>query len=148
MEPLTTLGLVSNIVQLVNAAIDAAKVCHEIYKQGASVEDRRIAYTTDQLHQCYTALSNSLASQQALPPSQNDIDLADLSAKCCQSSQTLHDELKALEINCGGGHREAVTKFILKKRKASKIQKLKDELNEYQGTLDTKVLANLRYSLV
>ena len=56
MDPLSALGLVANIIQVVDAATDAFQVCHQIYTLGASIEDFRMSFTSKQLHESYTVL--------------------------------------------------------------------------------------------
>lgn len=56
MDPLSALGLVANIIQVVDAATDAFQVCHQIYTLGTSIEDSRMSFTSNQLHESYTAL--------------------------------------------------------------------------------------------
>lgn len=147
MEPLTILGLVSNIVQLVDAGAKAAKVCQQIYKHGASIEDLRLADTSEQLHRCYSTLNSSLQSNQTPLTSQGAVDLKQLSEQCCESARSLHEELEALQKTQGGGYREALSKLIRRKRKASEIERHKARLDEYQKTLDTKVLVDIRQTL-
>ena len=65
MDPLSALSLASNVVQLVDAALNAFTVCHQIYKLGSSIEGSRIVYTSDQLFQCYSKLNESLKSDPA-----------------------------------------------------------------------------------
>ena len=60
MDPLTIVSLVSNIIQLVDAATSAATKCYEIYKLGAPKDDLHLASVTEHLSQCYTTLSDSL----------------------------------------------------------------------------------------
>ena len=43
------LGLVANIVQLVDAAGKAFTICREIYISGETIEDKRMAFTSKQL---------------------------------------------------------------------------------------------------
>lgn len=66
MDPLTIVSLVSNIIQLVDAAISAATKCHEIYKLGAPKDDLHLASVTEQLSQCYTTLNSSLQVRSVL----------------------------------------------------------------------------------
>lgn len=144
MDPLTVLGLMSNIVQLVDAATNAAKTCYEIYELGASIEDLQLAYTCDKLQNCYSTLNNSLASAQARQPLPCGTDLSDLSAECCQTAQILQKELQALQKSSGGGRREAVAKFLRKTRKAKEIQRLRESLTNYEKTLHSQVLIDTR----
>ena len=60
MDPLTVVSLVSNIIQLVDAATSAATKCHEIYRLGAPKDDLHLASITEHLSQCYSSLSSSL----------------------------------------------------------------------------------------
>ncbi|KAL8880292.1 MAG: hypothetical protein Q9192_008047, partial [Flavoplaca navasiana] len=57
MEALAVVGLVANIVQLVDTAGKAFSVCREIYTLGRSVEDTSLAFTSEQLHKAYVDLS-------------------------------------------------------------------------------------------
>jgi hypothetical protein len=148
MDPLTVLGLVSNIVQLVDASSRAATACYQIYKDGASLEDLRIAEIADHLQQCYEQLDSSLKT--ATPPAhlQSGINLQALSAKCVQSAQTLSAELVALRKSPGGGRIEAVSKFLRTKRKAKSIKELRRGLDEYQKTLRILIQVDMRYETV
>lgn len=56
MEPLAVLGLVANITQLVDAAIKAFTVCREVYTLGRTIEDSRMAFTSQQLLDAYDDL--------------------------------------------------------------------------------------------
>ncbi len=72
------------------------------------------------------------------------VDLRSLAAQCCQTAKTLQEELNALRTAPGGGLRETLKKGWLKKRKAKMIEKLKIALDEYEKTLDSKVLIDVR----
>ncbi|KAL8671384.1 MAG: hypothetical protein Q9168_004116 [Polycauliona sp. 1 TL-2023] len=56
MEALAVLGIVANIVQLVDAAGKAFSVCHEIYALGSTIEDIRMSLTSKQLLDAYDEL--------------------------------------------------------------------------------------------
>lgn len=147
MEPLTVIGVVSNIVQLVDATTRAAEACHQIWKLGASVEDLQIAYTSDKLGQCCNVLDESLAASSSLPRSKSGIDLKELSAKCRQCAQDLNNELKGLQKSSGGGRRETLAKYLQTKRKAKELETYKKRLDEYRKTLDTLVLIDIRNTI-
>ena len=151
MDPLSALSLASSVVQLVDASCNAFKLCHEIYKLGASVEDSRMAYTSDQLYQSYTALNKSIIHDAAATSSskvlRNGVDLADLSSQCCETARILHSELESLRKSPGGGIRDAISIAMKKRKKAKKIEDLKLRLDEYQKVLDSKVLIEIRQDL-
>lgn len=147
MELLSALGLVCNILQLVDAAGKAYNVCHEIHTLGASIGDQRMTYTSEQLQEAYTALNASLkpttsTSSQALS---SQVDLNGLGSRCYKTARALHDELLALRKKPDGGLRESVKVFVKKKKKAKSIEQIKTRLDEYQKVLDTKILIDLRY---
>ncbi len=56
MDPISVLGLVANLVQLVDAAGNAFIICREIYSLGSSIQDTRMAFTSKQLHEAYAEL--------------------------------------------------------------------------------------------
>ena len=56
MEGLAALGLVANIIQVVDAAANAFNVCREIYSLGSSIEDSRMENTNKELLQSYSVL--------------------------------------------------------------------------------------------
>jgi len=150
MASLSILGLVANIVQLVDVATRAYKVCHDIYHLGASIEDSQMSYTSDQLRESHSTLLNSLQSNSitiANAP-RNGIDLSDLALRCCKTAEALHTILESLRKNPGGGTSESIFKFMKKKIKAKEIEGLKTRLDEYQKVLDSKILIDIRYIFI
>ena len=146
MDPLTVLGLASNVIQLLDAAANAFTICHEIYKMGSSIEDSRMAYTSDQLYRCYFTLNDSL-KKEAVAGSKilsGGVVLQDLGLQCCETAGALHAELESLRKS-PGGFRETVSIAIMKRRKAKKIAQLKARLDEYQKVLDSRVLMDIRH---
>ena len=147
MDPVSALGLVWNVLQLADAARKAYNVYREIYKPGASFEDSRMTYTSDELYKCSSDLSNSLNSKtscgsQVLP---SHIDLNDLSSQCCETARALHNELLSLRKKLGGGVCESLSKFVMKRTKAKDNERLKSRLDEHQKVLDKKVLMDVRH---
>lgn len=61
MEALAAVGLVANIVQLVDTAGKAFAVCREIYTLGRSMEDTTLAFTSEQLQEAYGELVRFLS---------------------------------------------------------------------------------------
>ncbi|KAL8797253.1 MAG: hypothetical protein Q9182_007218 [Xanthomendoza sp. 2 TL-2023] len=149
MEPISVLSLVANIVQLVDAAAKAVSICHEIYALGASIDDSRIKYTTGQLLDSYSTLEVSLNQNRSITYSisGNGANLKHLASRCIETAKTLQMELAALEKSPGGGRREALSKSLLKKRKAKELEKLKRRLDEYQKALDSKLIIEIMQDL-
>ncbi|KAL8832359.1 MAG: hypothetical protein Q9191_000316 [Dirinaria sp. TL-2023a] len=149
MDPLSAVGLVANVVQLVDAAVKAVTICHQIYTQGAAIEDSRLLYTSEHLQKSYSALSDSLMSSPVTGPKvlRGGIDLEELCSQCRDTANELQAELQSLRRSAAGGVGETTSKFFLKKRKKRTIEKLKNRLDEYQKILDSKVLINIRHEL-
>ncbi|KAL8846223.1 MAG: hypothetical protein Q9221_008677 [Calogaya cf. arnoldii] len=145
MEALAVLGLVANIVQLLDAAGNAFTVCCEIYTLGRSIEDTSLAFTSEQLHEAYGHLSKSL-NNTAIPIG-SGINLMSLATQCCETAKTLQEELDALRKPPGSGVRATIKKAWLKKQKTKAIKKLKFALSEYEKALDTKILIDVRQTL-
>ncbi|KAL8964240.1 MAG: hypothetical protein Q9183_004592, partial [Haloplaca sp. 2 TL-2023] len=78
---------------------------------------------------------------------QSGVDLKDLASKCCDTAKILETELRSLTKSPGGGKREAISKAWLKFRKAKEFERLKNALDEYQKTLDSKLIIQIMSSL-
>ncbi|KAL8987643.1 MAG: hypothetical protein Q9177_003165 [Variospora cf. flavescens] len=119
MEPLSAVGVVANIAQLVDAAVNAFTACHEIYQLGQSIEDTRMDSTSEQLLEAYDKLT----------------------------AQTLQAELNVLRKAPESGLRATIQKAWLKKREAKTVGKPNLALDEYEKTLDSKILVDVRHIL-
>jgi hypothetical protein len=85
----------------------------------------------------------------ALPSQfQSGINLSTIAQKCFQPAHELRDELATLAITPSWTRRQAIARFIQSKRKAKSIEELRARLGEYQKTLDTLVLVDIRYEMV
>ena len=146
MESLAVLGLVSNIVQLVDAAANAYEICREVYQHGAAIEDARVSYTTTQLHESHSVLMNSISGGSNIhsQPLGSGVDLGDLSRQCCETAEELQKELESLRTSSTSGFRKAIV-LTRKVLKTKKIKRLNFRLDEYKKVLDTKILIDIRY---
>ncbi|KAL8976549.1 MAG: hypothetical protein Q9205_007460, partial [Flavoplaca limonia] len=145
MEALAAVGLVANIVQLVDTAGRAFTVCWEIYTSDRSTEDTSLAFTSEQLHEAYSDLSKFL--NNTVIPIGSGINLIPLATQCCETAKSLQEELDALRKPPGSGVRATLKKAWLKKQKQKAIGKLKSALDEYEKALDSKILVDIRESL-
>ena len=179
MEPLAVLGLVANIVQLVDAGAKAFTICREIYTLGATVEDARMASTSKHLLDAYDEMVRSpprhitlfrllgaflklkdtltlrgsaqnktlVQSSNSSSPAGNSSYLVTLATQCSGTARELNGELVSLRKAPGGGLRDTIRTTWLKKKKSKSIDRLKLALDEYQKTLDSKVLIDVRQAL-
>lgn len=70
-----------------------------------------------------------------------------LATQCSQTARVLKGELDSIRKAPGGGLCGTIKTAWLKKRKTKKIDKLKLALDEYQKTLDSRVLIDARQAL-
>ena len=179
MEPLAVLGLVANIVQLVDAGGKAFTICREIYTLGATVEDARMASTSKHLLDAYDEMVRSppryiilfrllgaflklkdtltlrgsaqnktlVQSSNSSSPAGNSSYLVTLATQCSDTARELNGELVSLRKAPGGGLRDTIRTAWHKKKKSKSIDRLKLALDQYQKTLDSKVLIDVRQAL-
>ncbi|KAL8846978.1 MAG: hypothetical protein Q9221_007964 [Calogaya cf. arnoldii] len=149
MEGLAALSVVANIIQLTDATAKAFNVCHQVYTQGASINDARMMKTSAELSQAYTALNDSLRpdTKPSHTYSSSGVDLTSLGLRCCKSATALNNELQSLNKSPGGGFRKTVSGLFLKARKAERIHQLKHSLDEYQKVFNSKLLIDIRETL-
>jgi len=149
MDGVTALGLVCNVIQLIEVAWNAVKACDQFYKHGTTVEIQEMRCTSQQLGQCTSSLHDSLGKvpQKALLL-ESDVELTELSKRCRDTAETLEKELKSLESAPRSGRRAAIVKTVKASWKMSRIEDVKRRLDEYTKVLDTKILVHLRYAVM
>ncbi|KAL8849090.1 MAG: hypothetical protein Q9221_005934 [Calogaya cf. arnoldii] len=148
MEAIAVLGLVANIVQLVDAAGKAFTICREIYISGETIEDKRMAFTSKQLLDACNDLNKSFnPNNSPATPTRSGNNLNLLATKCSQTAQDLQAELDSLRTSPGSGVRSTLQKAWLKKIKSKKIDKIKLALDELEKTLNSVVLIDVRQAL-
>ncbi len=146
MDPITGIGLAASVIQLVTASIDAAKTCRELYQQGSVSEYSNLDYTTGHLASLTTSLQQSLQSSSTLSPAltREEKDLVDLGGKCEDCANKLQRELHKLQTRPRASALRAAghaARAILRKNRIDKIQQ---QLQAYQSTLETSLLSRLR----
>ena len=136
MDPITVLSLVCGVIQIVDTSMEVAKKCRELYKDGASSEDREIENMAKHLTDLYGDLD---------PRAQDGPrELQDLCSKCSNTAQQLCTEVKKLKVNGPHRKREVVFKTIKAMWKRSAIEDIQKQLGCYQRILDSKILVDLR----
>ena len=147
MDPLTVIGIVANVVQLLDAGSNAINLCHQIYKAGVSADDSQMIATSEQLHKCYSALSNSISGNGISDPKiLKGGTLNSFAVQCCETAKELHAELDSLRRPAGRGLHKTLFTAARRGLKSGKIDRLKKRLDEYQKVLDTEILVNVKYA--
>ncbi|KAF2728839.1 hypothetical protein EJ04DRAFT_556507 [Polyplosphaeria fusca] len=155
MDPLTAVGLASNVVQFVSFAGDLISKGKEIARSadGALVENLEIEAVTQSLHE----LSKSLIIPNVGPqkrfggtqkPTQADRNLQELSEKARDVAEELLGALRRLKMQSGtstpwANFRQAFIAVL----SADKIDQLSTRLDRFQQQINTALLVSLREHL-
>lgn len=86
-------------------------------------------------------------SSNSSSPVGNSSYLVALATQCSDTARELNGKLDSLRKAPGGGLRSTIKTAWLKKKKSKSIDKLKLALDQYQKTLDSKVLIDVRQAL-
>ncbi|KAG9793238.1 hypothetical protein ABEF93_002806 [Exophiala dermatitidis] len=144
MEALVALGLVSNIVQLVDASWTLFEAYRQFRDRGTTTELEATNFKSQQITGCIIELKNSLANAangSSLPHS--DVNLITLGTDCAGVAEQLRKELVDFEIPPGSGGWTAFKTSMRLKKKWSRIKQLKYKLDQYVSVLDSIVLVNM-----
>ena len=146
MDPITGVGLVASVVQLLTFGIDTVKTCQELYQKGSVSEYKNLGYTTSHLAGLNSSLQQSLQSSNARSGALTgeEKDLIDLARKCEECATKLQKKLDKLQTQPRASTPKAVRLAFRAIRKKGAIDKINQELQAYQSTLDTSLLTRLR----
>lgn len=146
MDPITGIGLVASIMQLVQFGISAAKSCQEIYQHGSTTEHAGAADTAGHLTSLTNSVQHSLhtARTQSAVLSKEENDLIKLARKCEDCAKKLQSELCKLQSQPGASHVEALGKAVRSIWKKNTIVKIQEQLEGYRGILEFSLLNQLR----
>lgn len=137
MDPFTVFSLVCGVVQIVDTSMEVATKCRELYKDGASSEDREIEEMAKNLMDLHRNLD---------PRAQDGPgELQDLFSKCSDTAQQLCTEVQKLKVNGPHRKREVVVQTVKAMWKRSTIEAIQKQLEGYQKLLDSNILVELRF---
>lgn len=147
MDPVTGIGLVASVVQLLTFGIGTVSTIREVYQRGSVSSYDDVQNTTNHLSRLTGSLQHSLRSTHTHSSTltRDDIDLIDLARKCADCARKLQHELQKLNSQPRNSLLAATritARAILKK---SKIEEISKRLATYQSTLETSLLHRLRY---
>ena len=146
MDPITGIGLVASVIQLVTFSIDAVKVCRDMYQQGSLSEYRDLDYTTTKLAGLTDSLQQSLQKSPtaSLAPNREERDLIELARKCQDCANKLQEELRIFQTQPRASARQAARQAVRAILKRGSVDKIYRQLQTYQSTLETSLLSRLR----
>ena len=138
------LGLASNVIQFVEFSINATDKLRQIYKNGATIEQKDLASTADHLSAVTTGLRVSLRNAQTHKAlSRSETQLLDLADRCMGTASKLHAELDKISKQPDSGIRALLKKMTISMRRARTINELSEQLREDRCMLETSLLMTL-----
>ena len=148
MDPLTAIGLVSNIVQLVQFGIATAETCKDIYQSasGLSAKDEALDAAAKNLTALGIDVRDTLRhGVHTGPLSKADQELEDLARDCVVNGdklvQILHQAKPDGPSNRLRGAFKKTLKSVWDQRKVDTITK---DLSRCQSILDSKIIVKLK----
>ena len=165
MDPVTAIGLVSAVLQVVNCSVKVVERCQELYKDGTLAEQKTTKELTQQLSKLRKAQSSSLIysaqltcssadtteglkasiDQAPKPTSRDDADILDIATKYSTTARTLLAELPKLKLQADRSLTQVVSKDWRAFRRKAFLNEVQAKLAEYQRILDTRILKQLRF---
>ncbi|KAL8962725.1 MAG: hypothetical protein Q9193_000912 [Seirophora villosa] len=144
MDPVTGVGLVAAVAQLITFSVDVTKTLQEVYEHGSVDRYKDVEYTSNHLQSLTQSLQQSLQGSSAQHPTVTSAerDLVDLSRKC-------EDCAKALQHELGKLHSQPHSSVRAAARQAAravwprKIEEIRKQLDHYRSSLETSLLFRL-----
>ena len=148
LDPMSALGFACNIIQIVDFSLEAVAKFRELYKDGASSENRDLEDMALRLKSLRVSLVTvHPITRQSRPVFVDDKEIQALADECCKTADELTAELDTLKISGPNNRRQAVQKFYRSIRRKSVVEGIQRKLDGYQKLLDTRILVNLRLVL-
>ncbi|KIW27858.1 uncharacterized protein PV07_07559 [Cladophialophora immunda] len=145
MEPISALSLACNVLQLVEQAIEAAKVCKELYERGSLDENNEIERYAEGL----TALNNDVEAVLKQHPATTPSRASKLQAIANDASKTaveLKKVLNQLKLSKKQGIRAKGGAFLMTLRsiwKKGTIDKLRVKLEDQDAALQSGLMKDI-----
>lgn len=149
LDPLSALGLASNVVQFVDFSWKLLSSGSALYHStdGALLENREMEMIADDLSQLTHRLHNSLVvTRKSALLTESEKELMNLSQACEAVAKELLTTLDKLKVK---GKRQRWTSFLAALRTVwtkEKVDAIRCRLKEFRSELDTHVLVSLRFA--
>jgi hypothetical protein len=146
VDPMTALGLASNVVQLVSFTSDIISKSREIYKSqdGKLVEHMELEAITNSLK---GLSSDLLFPSEGEDLSRRDENLQDLCEGCREISRQLLGVIQEFQAQGGNKKWKSFRGALNSIWKEDEIEKLSRRLDRYRAQIDTTLLVSLTTAL-
>ena len=147
MDPVTGVGLIAAVIQLVKFGVDTVSAIRRVHQQGSAGRYDDAEYTTNHLADLTRSLQQSLQASNTQSPalSKAERDLIDVGRKCEDCAGKLQHELGKLHLQPRSSVLAATRKVFRSIWKQPKIDEISKDLASYQAVLETSLLSRLRY---
>lgn len=143
MDPLTAIGLASNIIAFVDFASELVSSAHEIYKSGALQENVDISSLVTVLSLHVNKLKQATSKSV---PTQTERQLQSLASKCADFAEDISKDLKKLQVNPNGTSKtlNSVGAALRTAWKQKGIKEKVDKLNSFRDALQFDILVSFK----
>ncbi|KAK3358271.1 hypothetical protein B0T24DRAFT_609923 [Lasiosphaeria ovina] len=143
MEPLATLSVACNVMQVISFGLEAVSLCKRVYERGHP-EPELVSHSSS-LHELATALFHELGSCQKMAAGwkKDDKALLAIAARCADAANALKEEADFLaprDPKQLSHVIKAAAKTVWRKRRLERLEK---ELSRSQGVMETYLLATI-----
>jgi len=141
MEPLITLGLACNVMQVISFGHEAVSMCQRVHQSGSPLYDNNFEKVTKQLAELSANLAGDL-TKQSQPLNRGDKALVDIANDCTKAVTDILDELGFLKGK-QNDLRDALKIAIKTAWRKKRLTRLEKNLAEWQKTMETGILVRL-----
>ena len=149
MDPLSSIGVASSLVQLVDFA---AKVVSGTYKIHRAISEekgdsRDIRFITDNLQKLNNDLADSIARSESLSPAADprDKDIVKLCEECEDVAKELLSVLVKLDAKAGQGVWSSARQALLTLLNQNQLDRLQGRLDTFRQQISMHILVSLRW---
>ncbi|KAL9114736.1 MAG: hypothetical protein Q9227_001415 [Pyrenula ochraceoflavens] len=139
MESLIALGVVCNVLQVIDSTIKAVEVCKQVYEHGASVDNQDL----EQRASLIAANSKTLRDSECnlgTGTAGKGSELQDVAKKCLAISDDLHIKLLKLKKKDTDGLTATLKKQLKTLWHRRDIEKIEQKMEKFQNILQSTVL--------
>jgi hypothetical protein len=145
MDPLTALGLVCNVLDLVNRAANCGKTVHKLHKDGFTDDQADLEAIADTMEEVVTGLLQKAPNNASGGKSALDQETAKLLTKSTLLCIDLRDLVKKCRPETKGSWRSAGVAALVKLVRKSEIESLKTDLETCRSSLTAVLSAATQY---
>lgn len=146
MDPVTALGLVSNVIQFVEYAAKLISGCHDLYRSANGALDDHNALET--VSQNLKSLAQDVQPSKRSPnakQSRVEEELQLACEECIKVNQKILELLEKLKVNGPNRKWESFRQILNIMMRQKDVARLEEDLKKIQQRIDTSMLFCLRW---